>query len=49
MLTFTKLAVKMLFELGADVNAVDDKGVSCLARGSDDVELIKFRFNTEQL
>jgi ankyrin repeat protein len=40
LLTFTKRAVELLIELGADVNAVD-KGISCLARAGDDNELIK--------
>jgi ankyrin repeat protein len=41
LLTFTKRAVELLIELGADVNAADDKGISCLARAGDDNELIK--------
>jgi len=37
----TKRAVELLIELGANVNAVDDKGISCLARAGDNNELIK--------
>jgi len=39
--TFNKPAVDTLVDLGADVNPVDDKGISCLIRAGDDVEMIK--------
>ncbi|KAI3316527.1 ankyrin [Xylariaceae sp. AK1471] len=41
LLTFNRRAVETLVALGADVNAVDDKGVSCLARAQSDIDLVK--------
>ncbi|KAI1172127.1 ankyrin [Nemania sp. FL0916] len=41
LLTFNRRAVETLVALGADVNAVDDRGVSCLARAQADIDLVK--------
>ncbi|KAJ5613645.1 hypothetical protein N7528_007299 [Penicillium herquei] len=38
---FCKDAVKILLENGADVNAVNNKGKSCIAKAGTDIELIK--------
>lgn len=41
LLTFNRRAVETLVALDADVNTVDDKGVSCLARAQSDIDLVK--------
>ncbi|KAF9870565.1 ankyrin repeat-containing protein [Colletotrichum karsti] len=40
-LTFNRRTVETLIKLGSNVDSVDDKGISCLARASKDAELMR--------